>query len=124
MLYHGSPDSNMVDLLAETPPDTFDEQLGAERATVMAGGHTHIQMLRQHRGTLVVNPGSVGAPFREFVNGNSPDILSHAEYATVDLRGKELNVTLHHVDLDRHELAKAALETSNPMSATLAAPYL
>jgi len=124
MLYHGPPDSNMVALLAETPPDTFDELLGAERATVMAGGHTHIQMLRQHRGTLVVNPGSVGAPFREFVNGNSPDILSHAEYATVDLRGKELNVTLHHVDLDRHELAKAALETSNPMSATLAAPYL
>ena len=114
----------MVDLLAETTAETFDEQLGAARTTVMAGGHTHIQMLRQHRGTLVVNPGSVGAPFREFVNGNSPDVLSHAEYATVDVRGDDVSVTLHHVDLDRRELAKAALESSNPMSATLAAPYL
>ncbi len=124
MLYHGSPDSNNVDLLAETPPDTFDDQLGAERTTVMAGGHTHIQMLRQHRGTLVVNPGSVGAPFREYVGGNAPDILPHAEYATVDVRDNDISVTLHHVALDRKELAKAALETSNPMSATLAAPYL
>ncbi len=124
MLYHGSPDSNMVDLLADTPADTFEEQLGEARATVMAGGHTHIQMLRQHRGSLVVNPGSVGAPFREFVDGNSPDILSHAEYATIELRGDDVSVTLHHVALDRHELALAALESPNPMSATLAAPYL
>jgi predicted phosphodiesterase len=90
----------------------------------MAGGHTHIQMLRQHRGSLVVNPGSVGAPFEVFVNGHSPQILSHAEYASIDLRGDDVSVTLHRVALDRQELAKAALESPNPMSAALAAPYL
>jgi hypothetical protein len=50
----------------------------------MAGGHTHIQMLRQHRGTWVVNPGSVGMPFRRYVAGARPEIMAHAEYAILE----------------------------------------
>jgi putative phosphoesterase len=123
-LFHGSPSSNTVDLLAETSPDLFDAQLGPDRTTVMAGGHTHIQMLRQHRGSWVVNPGSVGAAFREFANGGAPVILHHAEYATVEAVGAEVSVALHRVGLDRHALAKAALQSANPMSEALAAPYL
>lgn len=123
-LYHGSPDSNTLDLLAETPPDLFDEQLGPERAAVMAGGHTHIQMLRQHRGTLVVNPGSVGAPFAEIPRGGPPRILDHAEYASVEVSGSHVSVTLHRVALDRDELARAALASTNPMRRELASVYL
>ena len=123
MLFHGSPSSNTVSLLAQTPPVLFDEQLGPERGVVMAGGHTHIQMLRQHRGTLVVNPGSVGAPFQEFPNGGPPKILDHAEYATVEACGADVSVVLHHVALDGAELAKAASRSPNPMSAELAAAY-
>jgi len=123
MLFHGSPSSNTVDLLADTPPDTFDGQLGFERATVMAGGHTHLQMLRQHRGALVVNPGSVGAPFREFAHGGLPKILDHTEYATIEVRGADVGVTLHRVALNRRELAKAALASANPMGSFLAAGY-
>jgi predicted phosphodiesterase len=123
-LFHGSPSSNMVDLLAGTPADEFDRQLGPGRTAVMAGGHTHVQMLRQHRGVLVVNPGSVGAPFREFANGGPPTILDHAEYACVEARGDEVGVTLHRVDLDRRELARAARGSENPMREALAAPYL
>jgi putative phosphoesterase len=122
-LFHGSPSSNMVDLLAEAPPDLLDEQLGADRAPIMAGGHTHIQMLRQHRGTLLVNPGSVGAPFARFPNGGRPEILDHAEYATIQSDGADVGVTLHRVGLDRDELLRAALATSNPMRLELAAVY-
>jgi predicted phosphodiesterase len=46
-VFHGSPRSNTEDLLATTPPDALDEMLAGATATVMAGGHTHIQMLRQ-----------------------------------------------------------------------------
>lgn len=123
MLYHGSPSSNMVDLLADTPTELFDEQLGAERATVMAGGHTHVQMLRQHRGALVVNPGSVGAPFLEYTNGHKPTILPYAEYATVEADGGGVDVSLHRVALDRKALAAAARASSNPMRHELAAAY-
>jgi predicted phosphodiesterase len=122
-LFHGSPSSNTVDLLADTPADLFDAQLGPERATVMAGGHTHLQMLRQHRGTLVLNPGSVGAPFREHPAGGVPTVLDHAEYAMVRSRGGEIAVSLHRVALDRSALAKAALASTNPMRAAWAAAY-
>ena len=90
----------------------------------MAGGHTHVQMLRQHRGSLVVNPGSVGAPFREFAHPAPPTILAHAEYAVVEARGRDLGVSLRRVELDRRELAKAARGSRNPMREELAAPYL
>lgn len=123
-LFHGSPDSNMVDLLSDSPADEFERQLGPERATVMAGGHTHVQMLRQHRGTLVVNPGSVGAPFREFTHGAAPTILDHAEYACVEVKGGDVGVTFHRIALDRHELARVALSSTNPMGESLASAYL
>jgi len=89
-----------VNLLAETPADEFDAQLGTARSTVMAGGHTHVQMVRQHRSTLVVNPGSVGSPFEEVFSGRPPVILGHAEYATISARAGEIDVTLHRVALD------------------------
>jgi len=123
-LFHGCPSSNTVDLLADTPADVFDGLLGPQRSTVMAGGHTHLQMLRQHGGTLVVNPGSVGAPFREFPNGKPPVILDHAEYAIVELGAAEVGVSLHRVALDRELLATVARDSTNPMKAQLAAPYL
>ena len=123
-LFHGSPSSNMVDLLAETAADVFDGQLGPDRAVVMAGGHTHVQMLRQHRGVLVVNPGSVGAPFREPIHAGPPTIMSHAEYASVEVRGGEVGVTLHRVPLDRPALARAALDSTHPMRQQLATAYL
>src|SRR5262249_30886457 len=66
-LFHGSPSSNNEDLLAETPDTELAMYLSPYQATVMAGGHTHIQMLRQHRGVLLVNPGSVGLPFERYV---------------------------------------------------------
>lgn len=122
-LFHGSPSSNMVDLLAETAADVFDRQLGPERAAVMAGGHTHVQMLRQHRGTLVVNPGSVGAPFTQPIHAGPPIILDHAEYASVEVRGGDLDVTLHRVALDRSELARAVQASRHPMREELAAIY-
>jgi len=124
LLFHGSPQSNMVDILAETSPDELDRQLGPERAAVMACGHTHVQMLRQHRGTWVVNPGSVGAPFREYAYKQRPTILPHAEYAILAAEGEEVRASLHRLALDRGALAAAALASTNPMRAALAAPCL
>ncbi|MGA9525340.1 MAG: metallophosphoesterase family protein [Myxococcaceae bacterium] len=122
-LFHGSPKSHMVDLLATTPADALDELLGDRRATVMAGGHTHVQMLRQHRGVWLVNPGSVGLPFKEYVAGRAPQILPHAEYATVESTGSEVSVTLHRVDLDKDALRAAARESTHPMKGMLLAQY-
>lgn len=122
-LYHGTPRSNTEDLRAETPPELVDDMLGGRRAVVFAGGHTHLQMLRQHRGMLIVNPGSVGQPFREFVNGGPPTILPHAEYAIVETRPGGVSVDLRRVALDRASLHSQAEGWDNPLAASLRAMY-
>ena len=77
-------------------------------ADVMAGGHTHIPMLRQHRGRWVVNPGSVGMPFRRYVGGARPEIMPCAEYAIVDDSGPAIGVELRRVPLERAALREEA----------------
>jgi putative phosphoesterase len=123
LLFHGSPRSHMEDLLATTPPDALDALLGGRVATVMAGGHTHVQMLRQHRGTLLVNPGSVGMPFKEFVEGRRPTILPHAEFAIVSCEHGAIDVALHRVPLDKSALRARVLPSDNPIRDVLLAQY-
>jgi putative phosphoesterase len=123
-VFHGSPRSHMEDLLATTPPERLDELLDGHGAAVMAGGHTHVQMVRQHRGLLLVNPGSVGLPFREHVGGGPPTVMAgHAEYAVVESRGGELAVTLHRVPVDRAALRRAVEGSDNPMAGMLLQQY-
>jgi predicted phosphodiesterase len=122
-LFHGSPRSNMEDLLATTPVDELDEMLCGHRATVMSGGHTHIQMMRQHRGTMVVNPGSVGLPFKEYVAGRAPTLLDHAEYATVEAADGGVSVQLRRVAVDRAALHDAVKDSDNPLRNMLLQHY-
>jgi putative phosphoesterase len=119
LVFHGSPRSHMEDLLATTPPEELDQALDGHTATVLAGGHTHVQMLRQHHGMLLVNPGSVGMPFRDYVGGRAPRLLAHAEYATVEARGKEVSVGLHRVELDRRALRASVEGSDNPLAPSL-----
>jgi predicted phosphodiesterase len=122
-LFHGTPRSHMEDLLATTPPDDLDRMLDGHRAAVMAGGHTHVQMVRQHRGALLVNPGSVGMPFREYVERQAPTLMAHAEYAIVEARGGDVEVTLRRVPLDRTALRRASEVSENPLAKLLVQQY-
>lgn len=122
-VFHGSPRSNTEDLLCDTPADHLEMALGTVRSTVMAGGHTHVQMLRQHRGTWLVNPGSLGAPFYEYVHGGTPRILPYAEYALVDSVRGNVSVTLHRLALDQLALLKAAEGWDSPLRDFLIQTY-
>ena len=111
------------DLLATTPPDEVDRALDGRLAPVMAGGHTHLQLVRQHRGALLVNPGSVGLPILEYVAGRAPTVLDHAEYAIVDAAAGAASVSLCRIPLDRRALRAQAESTDHPLRAMLAAAY-
>jgi len=113
LLFHGSPESHMRDLLATTDDGELEACLGERRAHVMAGGHTHLQLLRQHRGSWLVNPGSVGLPFRAYVAGKRPDIMPYAEYAIVHAEPGTLAVELKRVALERAALRAAAQSWPN-----------
>jgi predicted phosphodiesterase len=123
LLYHGTPRSNVEDLLATTPPERVDEMLDGKRALVFAGGHTHLQMLRQHHGMLIVNVGSLGMPFRDYASGGPPVIMPYAEYALVELRPTGVSVDLRRVALERHALASQVDGWDNPLAAPLRASY-
>lgn len=122
-LYHGTPRSHMEDLLATASPAEVDEMLCGCTGTVLAGGHTHLQMLRQHRGMLIVNPGSVGLPFKEYVAGREPTLLLHAEYAMVEAKNGAVNVQLRRVPVDKRAMRAAVEPTDNPLREMLLRQY-
>jgi putative phosphoesterase len=123
VLFHGTLRSHMEDLLATTSAEEVDEMLMGRRGTVMAGGHTHLQMTRQHRGILIVNPGSVGLPFQEHPTGRPPTLLGHAEYATIEATDGTVSVQLRRVPIDKRAMAADIAATDNPIRHYLLEQY-
>jgi predicted phosphodiesterase len=114
LCFHGSPKSNTDKILATTPVAELDEMLADHSATVMAGGHTHVQMLRQHRGVAIVNPGSVGFPLEQMPFEGLPRYLPWAEYAILDWADGVLGIDLRRVPVDLDAVRQAALTTGMP----------
>ena len=113
--YHGSPRSNIENIFATTPAKQVDEMLNGYHATIMAGGHTHIQMMRQHKGILIVNAGSVGMPFEEMpFNGPGPAVMPWAEYAIASAENGVAAVELRRVMVDLKKVTQAALDSRMP----------
>ena len=112
--FHGSPKSNTDIILAMTPPTTVDELLDGKRATVMAGGHTHMQMMRQHKGIMLINTGSVGMPFEQALFVHSPRYLPWAEYAIINCEQEVVSVELKRVPVSVDKLIEAANTSSLP----------
>jgi putative phosphoesterase len=123
--FHGTPRSNVEDLVATTPPELVDEFLDGRKASVIVGGHTHVHMIRQHRGTLLVNVGSVGLPFREYVGGGLPVImLDRAEYAIVEgVKGGPVTASLRSVPIDGSLVRHAVEQAARPVQTVLLEAY-
>lgn len=116
LCFHGSPRSFHDFLLATTPADELDAMLDGHTATVMVGGHSHVQLLRRHRATLVVNAGSVGDPFEQMPFVGAPKTLPWAEYAIVSWANQTIGVELRRVPLN--------LDTVKARAAQCDMPYL
>jgi predicted phosphodiesterase len=112
--FHGSPKSNTDIILAMTPPTTVDELLDGHKATVMAGGHTHMQMMRQHKGIMLINTGSVGMPFEQALFVHAPRYLPWAEYAIIEDKNGVVSVNLRRVPVSVEALKHAAKQSRFP----------
>jgi predicted phosphodiesterase len=117
LCFHGSPKSNMDQILATTPGPELDKMLVGHAAVVMAGGHTHVQMLRQHKGVMLINPGSVGCPLEQMPFKGMPRYLPWAEYAIVNWVDNTLSVDLRRVFIDLEATKQAALDSDMPDAA-------
>jgi putative phosphoesterase len=117
LCYHGSPLSNIDNIFPDTPFEELGRFLSEySNYNVMAGGHTHVQMLRQFKGRLVINPGSVGSAFfAPSLSATRPTLLPWAEYGLLDTSGDALSVELRRVPFDLVTFLKVLDASSLPM---------
>src|SRR5207237_7990530 len=76
-----------------TPDEELSKCLEGHTAEVFAGGHTHAQMLRRFRSSIVMNPGSVGLAIVKDPSGRAQN-PARAEYAIVTFDPKRFSVEL------------------------------
>lgn len=114
LCYHGSPRSNEEFIYPDRAPESLDETFAAESADLYVGGHTHIQMLRRHKLTTIINPGSVGMPFEFPAPGQNQHILRHAEYGLLDWTDGKLTTDLRRLPIDFEHLAQVARASGIP----------
>ncbi|MEM7333877.1 MAG: metallophosphoesterase family protein [Chloroflexota bacterium] len=114
LCFHGSPRSYEENIFASTPPSELDQMLDGYEATIMVGGHTHVQMIRQHKGTLIVNTGSVGMPFEQMPFVDAPTVMPWAEYAILNWNKGNLGVELRRIPIDLNELRQVVIESKMP----------
>jgi len=108
LAFHGSPRANRDIIVSTTPEDDLRGMLAGRRAPIMAGGHTHCQMLRRVRETILVNPGSVGQAFERSAVSTESWYCPWAEYALITLAEDELRVDLRRVRYDLEALLREA----------------
>lgn len=102
LCYHGSPQSSIGSVLPTTPDETLDKLFDFDKGIAVAvGGHSHVQILRQYRDILIINPGSVGYAFRvPSRSATTPTLSPVAEYAIVDCDEDQTSVDFKRIPFD------------------------
>lgn len=113
LCFHGSPRSHSDAIHFGTTDDELEALLDGREATILAGGHTHMQLLRPYGRSLFLNPGSVGLPFERWPPSDATRVLPWAEYAVLEV-GRQLSVDLRRVDYDVEGLLRLTLESGMP----------
>ncbi len=113
LCFHGSPRSFDETIIATTPDDDLDEILHGYDAAIMAGGHTHMPMLRRYHDRQIINPGSVGLPGVGSVRPFNRDV-HWAEYAVLDVDDDQTRVSFHRTALDVETMIAAAYASGMP----------
>jgi predicted phosphodiesterase len=113
LCYHGSPNSYNDWLFATTPDDEVARMLDGFDAPLMAGGHTHLQMMRRREQSVLVNPGSVGLPFRRWWP-NTIRIAPRAEYGLLTVGAGALSIDLRRTGYDVEAMLQLCRESGMP----------
>lgn len=116
LCFHGSPRSNVEMILSTTPEPRMGEYFAGFSNDALAGGHTHIQMIRQRGRQIVINPGSVGNAFVEpFLYGNdAPTLLPWAGYAIVHVERGGWSVDLRRIPFNTEAVIQAVISDKMP----------
>ncbi len=114
LCYHGSPLSYDDPIEPDTPDDVLDGYFAGTTAQILAGGHTHVQFMRQYGDRTLLNPGSVGLPFQARPDGSGDYNPAWAEYALLTWDGPDVNIDLRRVPYDLEALRAAVHASGMP----------
>ncbi len=121
---HGSPQSNIDMILATTPKNEIEHFFGTHPASILAGGHTHLQMLRRYQHRLLMNPGSVGMPFLDTpLPGKAPTLLPWAEYAILTVTTDDSSIDFRRIEYNVSALLRAISQSDIPIREWLVEQY-
>jgi predicted phosphodiesterase len=114
--FHGSPRSHEDIIAATTPTNELAKMFGGHARMLMAGGHTHVPLLRAYVGGRLLNPGSVGLPG---VGPGGPALdtnqdVGWAEYALVSVAKQGISIDLRRTQLDVAKMLRAAQASEMP----------
>lgn len=99
--FHGSPASFDDIIVPATPDEQVRRLLGPYLPRVLAGGHTHIQQLRQLGPSFSFGCGSVGRAYRHDQPASPwPRYDPWAEYALLSVEGGAMGLELRRVPYD------------------------
>lgn len=112
--YHGSPLSNKENVKPDSPIDSFASLIQDNPNTIFIGGHTHVQMLRNHNGTRILTSGSVGQPFIGYCM--PPTKHPWAEYVIIQSAGRHFHIDFRQVEIDNDKINQEILTSSSPMN--------
>jgi putative phosphoesterase len=113
LCFHGSPNSYNDWLFATTPEDAVEVMLRGFDARFMTGGHTHLQMFRRRERTVLINPGSVGLPFRRWWP-ETIRIAPWAEYGLITVEGEKVTTDLRRTSYDVDAMLRVCRESDMP----------
>src|SRR5215213_4747892 len=103
--------------------DADDSMIAGHDPTIIAGGHTHIRMLRAYQGREIVNPGSVGLAYQFFSDG-SVRVPPWAEFALLlQSDTGEVSIDFRRVSYDCDATVRAMIEREMPHAAWWAAGW-
>ncbi|QBD77903.1 metallophosphoesterase [Ktedonosporobacter rubrisoli] len=120
---HGSPQSNLERIDAETPVEELRRMLASYSTEVLAAGHTHVQLLRRHEDMILCNPGSVGLAYSYSPSLQSIYNPAWGEYAIISANAEYVGIELRRVPFDVEAFVKAMLSSGMPHAQWCAADW-
>ena len=113
LCFHGSPRSYHDIIRATTPDDEVAGFMKGHMASILAGGHTHTQLVRRLRQSWLVNPGSVGLPY-ELLADETLRRPHAAEYGLIRWENGRITIQLRRVPYDTRRVAEITRASGMP----------
>lgn len=124
LAFHGSPRSYDDFLLPSTPEGVFRALLEGADASVLSGGHVHLQFVRRVGDGLFVNPGSVGLSYDHEQPEDDFRFDPWAAYAVVEVEDGRVEVAFRRVPIDVEAVVDAVRASGIPHGDDTAARWL